>query len=130
MKKQAAEYLFRKLGVPEMQIPFALFLVDFFSLQETGRPVLGSWKEGDGKTDLKRLSGYDVKLIKRVVSVLKGKEPLFEDETKEERFRTFLFMVGYEGPPSPEEVERLSKKFGKFWAGVDDVDEEIRRLRE
>lgn len=38
-------------------------------------------------------------------------------------------ILPYEGPPSPEDVMKLSEKLGRFWQDVDDVEEEIRRLR-
>ncbi len=40
-----------------------------------------------------------------------------------------LSVLPYEGPPSPEDIKRLSAELGKFWQDVDNIDEEIRRLR-
>ena len=52
----------------------------------------------------------------------------FKENPLPEKVVVQVEVLPYEGPPSPEEVEKLSKELGKYWKDVD-VEEEMRRLR-
>ena len=52
----------------------------------------------------------------------------FKEKPLPERVVVHMEVAPYEGPPSPEEVEELSRELGEYWKDVD-VEEEIRRLR-
>ena len=52
----------------------------------------------------------------------------FKEKPLPERVIVHMEVALYEGPPSPEEVEELSRELGKYWKDVD-VEGEIRRLR-
>lgn len=52
----------------------------------------------------------------------------FKERPLPQKVVVHMEVLPYEGPPSPEEVKKLSEELGRYWKDVD-VDEEIRRLR-
>ena len=52
----------------------------------------------------------------------------FKEKPLPEKVVVHMEVLPYKGPPSPEEVEELSRELGEYWKDVD-VEGEIRRLR-
>ena len=52
----------------------------------------------------------------------------FKEKPLPEKVVVHMEVLPYKGPPSPEEVEELSRELGGYWKDVD-VEKEMRRLR-
>ena len=52
----------------------------------------------------------------------------FKEKPLPEKVIVQMEVLPYKGPPSPEEIEEMSKELGGYWKDVD-VEEAIRRLR-